>query len=53
VLSQVTPRNGRYTAAQLARRADFEARFFAISIRAPSVPPKREPSALPVIELAG
>lgn len=31
---RLTPRNGRYTAEQLAARADFEARFFAISTRA-------------------
>lgn len=47
----VTPRNGRYTPEQRARRADFERRFFSISVRA--VAPKREPSALPVIDLAG
>jgi len=47
----VTPRNGRYTAEQRARRAAFETRFFSISVRA--VAPAREPSALPVIDLAG
>jgi hypothetical protein len=30
----VTPRNGRYTSAQRAAKALFEARFFAVSIRA-------------------
>ena len=47
----VTPRNGRYTAEQRARRAAFETRFFSISVRA--IAPDREPSALPVIDLAG
>jgi len=51
-----TPRNGRYNAAQRATREAFERRFFAISTRAPSLKseaPKWEPSALPVIDLAG
>jgi hypothetical protein len=30
----VTPRNGRYTPAQRAAKEDFEARFFALSVRA-------------------
>ncbi len=30
----LTPRNGRYTADQRARRAQFETRFFSISMRA-------------------
>jgi hypothetical protein len=47
----LTPRNGKYTADQRARRAQFETRFFSISMRAGT--PKREPSALPVIDLAG
>ena len=51
-----TPRNGRYTAAQQAKRAEFERRFFAISTRARSMKSdvqKREPSALPVIDSTG
>jgi hypothetical protein len=32
----VTPRNGRYSLDQLAARENFENRFFAISVRAPS-----------------
>ena len=51
-----TPRNGRYTAAQHAKRAEFERRFFAISTRARSMKSdtqKREPSGLPVIDLTG
>ena len=31
---RLTPRNGRYTPAQVAAREDFESRFFAISTRA-------------------
>jgi hypothetical protein len=30
----VTPRSGRYTSAQRAAKESFEARFFALSIRA-------------------
>jgi len=51
-----TPRNGRYTAIQKAKRAEFERRFFAISTRARSMKSdaqKREPSALPVIDSTG
>ena len=32
--ARLTPRNGRYTPEQLAARAEFESRFFAISTRA-------------------
>jgi hypothetical protein len=32
----VTPRNGRYSPAQLLARRQFEQRFFALSVRAPS-----------------
>jgi hypothetical protein len=34
---RLTPRNGRYTAEQLAARAEFEVRFFTISTRAGTV----------------
>lgn len=40
---QVTPRNGRYTAAQLDRRAAFEIRFFAMQTR----------GAIPSVQIAG
>jgi hypothetical protein len=33
----VTPRNGRYNPIQRTAREDFENRFFAISVRAPSI----------------
>ncbi|MEA3181561.1 MAG: hypothetical protein QOI59_5084 [Gammaproteobacteria bacterium] len=52
----VTPRNGRYTPTQHALREQFENRFFAISIRAPSmrsVTSAREPSPSPVIDQTG
>jgi hypothetical protein len=35
----VTPRNGRYSSEQRAVRQQFEERFFAISVRAPSMKP--------------
>jgi len=37
--TSVTPRNGRYTPEQRTARQQFEARFFAISVRAPSMKP--------------
>jgi hypothetical protein len=36
----VTPRNGRYSVDQRAARENFENRFFAISVRAPSKKPE-------------
>lgn len=36
----VTPRNGRYRPEQRVARQRFEDRFFAISVRAPSIKPK-------------
>jgi hypothetical protein len=38
--ASVTPRNGRYSPAQRAARQQFEDRFFAISVRAPSKRPE-------------
>jgi hypothetical protein len=37
--TSVTPRNGRYSQDQRAARQQFEDRFFAISMRAPSIKP--------------
>jgi hypothetical protein len=37
--ASVTPRNGRYSPEQRAARQQFEDRFFAISVRAPSIKP--------------
>ena len=37
--TSVTPRNGRYSPEQWVARQQFEDRFFAISVRAPSMRP--------------
>ncbi len=43
--ASVTPRNGRYSPEQRTLRQRFEDRFFAISVRAPSMKPGASPSS--------
>ena len=44
---KVTPRNGRYTDAQLKAKRDFEVRFLAVQMRARNKP--REPGTVPPV----
>jgi hypothetical protein len=50
--ASVTPRNGRYTPDQSANRQRFEERFFAISVRASSLPKGERESSDPTGTIA-